>query len=111
MVVKKPSGWDFWVEERQDKAKKEEEVPIEKGPRVWRTGPPRSGGSKGQGVNVHQATSPYMGSLIFSLVESHHCNGELSKTACQPQKNISRTMKDISPPVAEFFSLGESRSI
>ena len=59
MVVKKPSGWGFWVEKRQNKAKKEEEVPIEEGPRVWRTGPPRRGGSKGQGVNVHQATSTY----------------------------------------------------
>ena len=59
VVVKKPSGWGFWVEKRQDKAKKEEEVPIEEGPRVGRTGPPRSGGSKGQGVNAHQATSPY----------------------------------------------------
>ena len=58
-MVKEPSGRGFWVEKRQDKAKKEEEVRIEEGPRVGRTGPPMSGGSKGQGVNAHQATSPY----------------------------------------------------
>ena len=44
VVVKKPSGWGFWVEKRQDKAKKEEEVPkrgrasrwANRAPKEWR---------------------------------------------------------------------------